>query len=173
MQDLSFPIRDVLEPPAMEAQSLNHWTAREGPVFIYFLINIHVWQSQNQSLLFTWQCSQVLQQYPHSKVNSSHTSLQTEKAWYGGEHTSLTLPPPLQILSRLRKLIIDVLSRIQLFVTAWAVACQALLSMEFSRQEYLLLFPPWEDLPDPGIKFPSPKWAGGFFYPEPPRMPSL
>ena len=42
MQDLSFPIRDVLEPPAMEAQSLNHWTAREGPVFIYFLINIHV-----------------------------------------------------------------------------------------------------------------------------------
>ena len=42
------------------------------------------------------------------------------------------------------------LSHIQLFATPWTVACQAPLSMEFSRQENWsgLPFPP----PDPGIK---------------------
>ena len=40
------------------------------------------------------------------------------------------------------------------FVTPWTVACQAPLSMEFSRQEYWsgLPFPSSGDLPDPGIK---------------------
>jgi len=37
------------------------------------------------------------------------------------------------------------LSHVQLFVTSWTVACQAPLSIEFSRQEY------WSGLP-----FPSP-----------------
>ena len=38
-------------------------------------------------------------------------------------------------------------------VTPWTVACQAPLSMGFSRQEYWseLPFPSPEDLPDPGI----------------------
>ena len=47
-----------------------------------------------------------------------------------------------------------VLSCIQLFVTLWTVACQALLSTEFSRQEYWsgLPFPSPEDLPNPGIQ---------------------
>ena len=38
--------------------------------------------------------------------------------------------------------------------TPWTVACQAPLSMEFSRQEYWsgLPFPSSGDLPDPGIK---------------------
>ena len=37
--------------------------------------------------------------------------------------------------------------------TPWTGACQALLSMELSRQEYWsgLPFPPPGDLPDPGI----------------------
>ena len=39
-----------------------------------------------------------------------------------------------------------VLSNVQLFVTPWTVAHQALLSMEFSRQEY------WSELP-----FPTPE----------------
>ena len=64
-----------------------------------------------------------------------------------------------------------VLSRfscVQLFVTPWAVACQAPLSMEFSRQEYWsrVPFPPPGDLADPGIKLEflmSPALAGGFF----------
>ena len=48
----------------------------------------------------------------------------------------------------------QLLSHVQLFVTPWAVAHQAPLSMEFSRQEYWsgLPFPFPGDLPDPGIK---------------------
>ena len=46
------------------------------------------------------------------------------------------------------------LSRVQLFATPWTVACQAPLSMGFSRQEYWngLPFPSPGDLPNPGIK---------------------
>ena len=53
------------------------------------------------------------------------------------------------------------------------VAHQALLPMEFSRQECWseLLFPPPRDLPHPGIKSISPELAGGFFTTEPPRKP--
>ena len=44
------------------------------------------------------------------------------------------------------------------FVTPWTVACQAPLSMEFSRQEYGsgLPFPSPRDLPDPVIELRSP-----------------
>ena len=47
-----------------------------------------------------------------------------------------------------------VLSCVQLFVTPWTVACQAPLSMGFSRQEYWsgLPFPSPGELPDPGIE---------------------
>ena len=56
----------------------------------------------------------------------------------------------------------------------WAVACQAPLSMKFSRQEYWseLSFPPPGDLPDPGIEPTSPEapaLSGGFFTTEPPE----
>ena len=45
-------------------------------------------------------------------------------------------------------------SHVRLFVTPWTVACQAPLSMGFSRQEYCskLPYPPWRDLPNSGIK---------------------
>ena len=61
-----------------------------------------------------------------------------------------------------------VLSRIQLFATP--ETRQALLSMEFPRQEYWtgLPFPPSGDLPKPGIEPVSPALAGGFFTNEPP-----
>ena len=47
-----------------------------------------------------------------------------------------------------------VLSHLQLFVTPWITACQTLLSMEFSKQEYWsgLPFLTPEDLPNPEIK---------------------
>ena len=57
-------------------------------------------------------------------------------------------------------------SHVQLFATPWTVACQAPLSMGFSRQRYLLPFPPPGDLPDPGIEPTSPvspALAGEFF----------
>ena len=46
------------------------------------------------------------------------------------------------------------LSHVQFFATPWTVACQAPLSMGFSRQEYWsgLPFPSLGGLPDPGIK---------------------
>ena len=61
-------------------------------------------------------------------------------------------------------------------VTPWTVACQALLSMELSWQEYWsgLSFPPPGDLPDPASKPESPvapALAGGFFITEPPGKP--
>ena len=47
------------------------------------------------------------------------------------------------------------LSRVQLFMISWTVACQAPLSMEFSRQEY------WSVLPFPS---PSVYLEHGFYY---------
>ena len=49
-------------------------------------------------------------------------------------------------------------SRTQLCVTLWTVACQAPLSMGFSRQEYWsgVPCPPPGDLPNPGIEPQSP-----------------
>ena len=63
------------------------------------------------------------------------------------------------------------LSCLRLFVTAWSVACQAPLSMGFSRQEYWSGMPSLspEDLPDPGIEPASLALGGGFFTTEPPR----
>ena len=62
------------------------------------------------------------------------------------------------------------LSRVQLFVTPWTVAHQALLSMGFSRQEYWsgLPFPSSGDLPDPGIKPRSPALQADALTSEPP-----
>ena len=58
---------------------------------------------------------------------------------------------------------IPVLSNVWLFVTPWTVACQAPLSMGFSRQEYWngLPFPTPGYLPNPGIE------------PEAPAVPAL
>ena len=70
-----------------------------------------------------------------------------------------------------------VLSCVQFFATSWTVACQAPLSMEFSRQEYWsgLPCPPRVDLPDPGTEpacllFAT--LAGEFFTTAPPRKHS-
>ena len=50
-------------------------------------------------------------------------------------------------------------SCVQLFATAWTVACQAPLSLGFSRQEYWSGLPCLSpgDLPDPGIEPRSPE----------------
>ena len=64
-------------------------------------------------------------------------------------------------------------SHVHLFVTPWTVACQAPLSMGFSRHESwsALLFPPPGDLPNPGINPASlaSELAGRFFTTGPPH----
>ena len=59
-------------------------------------------------------------------------------------------------------------SPVQFFATLWTIACQALLSMGFFRQEYLsgLPCPPPGDFPNPGMEPASLIFfalAGGFF----------
>ena len=56
------------------------------------------------------------------------------------------------------------------FVIPWTIACQAPLSMGFSRQEYWsgFPFPSPGDLPDTGIETASPAVASESFTTEPP-----
>ena len=65
------------------------------------------------------------------------------------------------------------LSRVQLVETPWTVARQALLSVEFSGQEFLsgLPFPSSGDLPNPGIEPGSPSLQADALLPEPPGKP--
>ena len=62
------------------------------------------------------------------------------------------------------------LSCVRLFATPWTVACQAPLSMGFSRQGYWsgLLFPSPGDLPNPGIVIRSPALRADALPSEPP-----
>ena len=66
------------------------------------------------------------------------------------------------------------LRHVWLFVTPWTVACQAPLSMEFSRQEYWngLPSPSPEDLPDTGIEPGSPALQADALPSEPPWKPA-
>ena len=51
------------------------------------------------------------------------------------------------------------------FTIPWIIACQASLSMGFSRQEYRsgLAVSFSRDVPDPGVELVYPALAGGFF----------
>ena len=80
----------------------------------------------------------------------------------------LPLAQQLFILGNVCMCMLSPVSRVRLFATLWTVACQAALSMGFSRQEYWSGFPrpPAGDLPDPGIEpasFTVPALAGRFF----------
>ena len=68
-----------------------------------------------------------------------------------------------------------VLSRVWLFATPWTVACQAPLSMGFSRQEYMsrLPSPSPGDLPDPGVKPGSLALQADSLLSKPPGKPKM
>ena len=71
-------------------------------------------------------------------------------------------------LAQVQTYVLTCFSHVQFFATAWTIACQAPLSMGFSRQEYWsgLPFPSLGDLPNAGIKPASrmsPALAGRFF----------
>ena len=57
-------------------------------------------------------------------------------------------------VATVRACVLSHFSHVRLCATLWTAACQAPLSMEFSRQEYWsgLLFPSPGDRPDPGIE---------------------
>ena len=84
---------------------------------------------------------------PHHALKSPASELRCHVCFSWQTHSKVLLCHA--VLSRF--------SHIQLCATPWTVAHQAPLSMEFSRQEYWreLLFPPPEDLPDPGIELTS------------------
>ena len=65
------------------------------------------------------------------------------------------------------------LSRVQLFVTPWTVADQALPPMGFSKQKYWsgVPFPSPGDLPDPGVEPGSPALQADALLSEPPGKP--
>ena len=67
----------------------------------------------------------------------------------------------------------QLLSCVPFFAAPWTAACQAPLSMEFSRQEHWsgLSFPPPRDLPDPGTEPASPALQVDSLPPEPPGKP--
>ena len=77
-------------------------------------------------------------------------------------------PVFLDLMMSLLMCVLSRFSHVQLFATVLIVACQAPMSLGFSRQEYWngLPCPPPRNLPDPGIEpesFMSPALAGGFF----------
>ena len=76
----------------------------------------------------------------------------------------------------MRVCVLSHFSCVWLFVTLWTVACQAPLSMGFSRQEYWsgLPYSPPGDLPDPGMETvtpASPALQADSFPTEPPGKP--
>ena len=76
-----------------------------------------------------------------------------------------------QIMDKLSCYVVQLLSCVQLTVTPWTVACQAPLSMGFTKQEYWsgLPFLSPRDLPNPGIEPTSPALTDSL--PEPPGKP--
>ena len=68
-----------------------------------------------------------------------------------------------------KKVVCYLFNHVQLFVTQWTVACQAPLSIEFSRQEYWSGLPFPGDLPGPWIEPGSPALQVDSLPSEPPR----
>ena len=73
----------------------------------------------------------------------------------------------------MEKALRQLLSPVQLFVTPWTGARQALLSMEFFKQEYWRgwPFPSPEDLPDPRLNPAFPAQQADSLWSEPPGEP--
>ena len=79
----------------------------------------------------------------------------------------------LAVLCKVKQAKVKLLSCVRLFATPGTIACQAPLSMRFSKQEYWrgLPFPSPGDLLNPGIKPRSPALQADSFPAEPPGKP--
>ena len=89
---------------------------------------------------------------------TKNMSLYNSSKWVKQQHPKLWKMNAFIFNLNLNSCVLSCCSHVWLFVTLWAVASQAPLSMGFSRQEYWsgLPFPPPGDLLDPGIKPKSP-----------------
>ena len=115
-----------------------------------FLIVLQYILSQCLHLHFCW-CSSILLKYPLTSSNPNHPSRFSSNkiSCFLDLHHSPHSPTCM-------------LSHVQLFPTPWTIACQAPLSMEFSRHEY------WSGLP-----FPSPQSDSQTPNPDPPFVPFI
>ena len=112
------------------------------------------------------------------KVNRPRQSIRFDSlgilstVWNDFMATNIALDGNFQF-SAIVLLLLSHFSHVQLCASLWAIAHQAPLSMEFSRQEYWsgLPCPPPGDGPNPGIKPRSPALEGEFVTTDPPEKP--
>ena len=106
---------------------------------------------------------------PDGKRIRYRNNMWGENSWEVWKHSTRDSERSVQS----RMWVLSCFSCIQIFVTRWTVACQAPLSMGFSRQEYWsgLPFPSPGDLPNPGIEPGFPALRADFKLSEPPGKP--
>ena len=92
------------------------------------------------------------------RITKTQTQLSYEAHWTGQARTVLAAPAHLELkvwskVNPGKRMPAHVLSRVRLLTTLWTIACQAPLTMGFSRQEYWsgLPCPSPGNLPNPGI----------------------
>ena len=127
------------------------------PVYSRICLTVHLpksWSISHQSLPPTPVSSIMSPLAPAQQANTLIIFYKRKLFFF------LSLPPlqtiGLLIISSFSSPCVHMLSccsRVWLFATLWTIACQAPLSMEFSKQEYWngLPFPSPGDLPDPEI----------------------
>ena len=106
------------------------------------------------------------------KINRHSRSILKFGFWYKEENIYINMCININTVY-ICCVVVQVLSRVQLFMTPWTVARQAPLSMGFPRQGYWSRspFPPPGDLPNPGTEPTFPALAGRFFTTESPGKP--
>ena len=131
-----------------------------------FLLNSAVWEDWGLS---AW-ISQEKQIFLNSKLQSKLLLLFFFKLGWTSSHTHSVF---LFLFFSVIKVKVKSLSHVWLFATPWTVACQAPLSMGFSRQEYWsrLPFPSPGNLSNPGIEPRSSALQADTLTSEPPGKP--
>ena len=119
-------------------------------------------------------------EYCHGNSDAEQSQSNPPWTWIWAKKINLYCLKPLKegglLVPAEQPVVVDSLSPVRLFATPGTVACQAPLSMGFSRQVYWdgPPFPSLGDLPHPEMEptsLASSALAGGFFTTEPPVKP--
>ena len=167
-------MRDLVPPSDLKpracasgVQTLSHWTTREIPdailnsmnsLKLQITVHAYMWlfyYSNSNCHCYAWR---VLGKSEVMEIIVYWRLLCAMKATLCHETGHETVTESKATVKIFRVCVLSCLSHAWLFVTLWTVALQDPLSMEFPRQEYWSGFscPPPGDLPEPGIKPPSP-----------------